>query len=1628
MTLAAGSRIGQYEIRGSIGSGGMGEVYRAHDPRLGRDVALKILPDAMAKDPEGLERFTREARAVAALNHPHIVTIFSTEEADGVRFMTMELIEGRTLDQMIPASGVSLAQFFDVSTALADALSAAHQKQITHRDLKPANVMVSNDGRVKVLDFGLARAAAAQPGTLEEEATRQRLTQAGTILGTMPYMSPEQIEAKALDHRTDIFSLGIMMFEMVTGGRPFRGDTSPALMSSIMREHPKAASEIRADLPGDVSQLIGRCMEKQARDRVQTAQEILIELKAQRRAWESGASSLRPRPTAGPSPKRARGEAPRGSELRIAVLPFTARPSGGDPESLADGLTEDIAAGLLRFPNLRVVSLSNASRVKGQAADASTAAQVGARYLLDGSVRGSGTSVRVSARLVDASTGIHMWAETFERSLAAGVFALQDDVGNRVIASVADSNGVLVRSMGAALKDRPWPELSNPELLIRAEAYFQRYRPDEHAVLRDAFEAAVERDPLDAQAWACLGMLVAHEHSFGINPRPDSHRRSREAANRALELDSTCSRGWVGLGLSDFLARDRAGVLAAAEKVIAINPLDTSKLAAAAIMLFGVGEVVRACAVARQAMSLHSHFAGWYRAPLMWQRYLAGEYVAALADAKGVNIETLRLGYSAAAAAAGQVGSAADARAAIDALARIDGRPPTSESERAQWSMWIWDETAVDHFMEGFDKALALATPEVAGKMPSGASNMASGPSRARVASGKTSPIGASREFSIVVNPFTASTAGSEVESLFHGLAEDVATGLSRFPYLTVQTSKDADARYVLNGSVRRSGDAVRFSVRLVDSDSGAHLWAENYDRTLKDKSLFDVQDDLTARVVTSVAGDSGALVRAMATPLLDRPIEELSPLEVVLRYHLFSVAPRIDEHARLREGLERMLATHPNHALGWACLSMLYALEASLGLNPLPDSQGRAYAAARRSVEIDPGCQLGWQRLVGGHFHSRDGHGLLLAAERVMPLNPLNQSAAMHVGMMLAVSGEWERGVSMIRRAMDIDPNHLGIFHIVLFIDHYRLGKYEDALAQVKRTNMSETALSGLSLAAAAGQLGRANEALASLESLRRDHPDYLPTEKVRSIWEYWLRDHELIERLVEGFTKAQALVQVEPRTPSGASKKPTSGASPAIAPATPSATMSGTASGRSASIAVLPFSDMSATKDQEWFCDGIAEEVLNALSQLKGLRVAARTSAFSFRGKSDDLKAIGEKLHVTTVLDGSVRRSGDRVRITVQLSDVANGYQLWSERYDRDLKDIFDVQDEIAKAISEKLRVTLAGDEEAAPRVVRHTENQEAYHLYLRGRYHWYARSKGAVQKAVECYEQAIAKDPDYPLPYVGLSDAFTIQALYGYEREVLVLPRAQASLARALTLNDRLADAYRAQGFMYIFLDWGMKAAVRALERSLELDPSSGLAHIWLGWPTWPGRDETAMAAAGRAQELDPLNVYVISLVGMISDFYGRAEEGVREVEKALEMDPGYFVGLYAAGGIYSRLGRHDDALRMFERGVEISGRTPFYLSYLAWAQARAGQFCEARAGLAELERRSRSEYVQPLQRAIVHAALGDMDRAFELLAEAVTVRNPWISSPRMPMFDGFRGDPRFAEHLRRIGHPDADLPPA
>jgi len=287
-----GKTLAHYEILELLGKGGMGEVYRARDTKLERDVAIKILPADLAGDPERLARFEREAKSVAAIDHPNIVTVYSVEETDGLHFITLQLVEGRTLSELLPRNGLALEKFFDIAIPLADAVSAAHERGITHRDLKPSNIMVSDDGRLRVLDFGLAKLAEEPPGvdSETEHATAHAadLTEEGQILGTVAYMSPEQAEGKRVDPRSDVFSLGILLYEMAVGERPFRGDTKISLISSIMKDKPVPVTEINRALPRHLGRILGRCLEKDPERRYPSAKDLRNDLEGLKFEVDSG--------------------------------------------------------------------------------------------------------------------------------------------------------------------------------------------------------------------------------------------------------------------------------------------------------------------------------------------------------------------------------------------------------------------------------------------------------------------------------------------------------------------------------------------------------------------------------------------------------------------------------------------------------------------------------------------------------------------------------------------------------------------------------------------------------------------------------------------------------------------------------------------------------------------------------------------------------------------------------------------------------------------------------------------------------------------------------------------------------------------------------------------------------------------------------------------------------------------------------------------------------------------------------------------------------------------------------------------------------------------------------------------
>ncbi len=684
---AVGDRLGPYEILARIGAGGMGVVYRAADTKLGRAVALKVLPPEMARDPERLARFRREARSVAALNHPHIVTLHSVEEVDGIHFLTMELVEGQPLDRLIPQGGFPVDRILEIASAIAEALAAAHDRGIVHRDLKPANVMLTDEGRVKVLDFGLAKEIHAAASASDVTLTLAGSTGAGIVMGTPAYMSPEQIAGRAIDHRTDIFSFGAMLYEMTIGQRPFRGLSQAELASAILRDNPHPLSKLRAGVPEGLERIVERCLQKNAADRFGSARELH--------------SKLRGVVTA----KQAHSGAIRAEEgFWVAVLPFAYAGANADLAALAEGMSEEIVTGLSRFSYLRVIARSSTLRYANQAVDVrAVGKELGARYVMEGSFRQAGSALRIAMQLVDTNSGSHVWAETYNRTFRPEeIFALQDDLVPVIVATVADTRGVLPRTMGELLRGREPEELTPYEALLRSFAYHHRVNAEEHAAARAVLERALQQAPGNADCWAMVSHLYKEEYAHGFNPRPDPIGRAFMAARRAVEIAPSSHLAYYALAAAQFFRREFQAFRNSAEHCIALNPMDGFTAGFLGFLIAYAGDWERGCALAERARRLNPHHPGWYWFPSFFDAYRKNHYRGALEVALKINMPGFWRTHLALATAYGQLGEREAAHNAVrDLLAIRPDFPVVAREELGKW----WDPQLIEHLIEGLRKA-----------------------------------------------------------------------------------------------------------------------------------------------------------------------------------------------------------------------------------------------------------------------------------------------------------------------------------------------------------------------------------------------------------------------------------------------------------------------------------------------------------------------------------------------------------------------------------------------------------------------------------------------------------------------------------------------------------------------------------------------------------------------------------------------------------------------------------------------------------------------------------------------------------------------------------------------------------
>jgi len=560
MALSAGARLGPYEILAPIGAGGMGEVYRARDSRLGRDVAIKVLPERLEQDPQALSRFEREAQAVAALSHPNILVLHDIGVQDGIAYAVTELLEGETLRERLSRAPLPWRKAAEIGAAIAEGLAAAHSKGIVHRDIKPANIFVTSDGRVKILDFGLARQkSAAAP---HEDTATLTETEAGTVTGTIGYMSPEQVRGGAVEAPSDIFSLGCVLYEMVAGRRAFSGSSAGDTMAAILKEDPPAIADTGRQAPAELGRVIDRCLAKNPAQRFHSAHDLAFALKGLLAAG-------------GDKPAAA---APRGVRLRLslaiaatvailaaagllywrshtaqsidslAVLPFANMGGNPDTDYLSDGITESLMDSLSELPNLKVMSRSAVFRYKGKEPDVRTVGrELGVRAVLTGRITQRGENLAVSAELVDVADNSHLWGEQYNRKLADAL-AVQNDIAHEIVDKLRLK---LSSEQKTRLVKR---QTENPEayrLYLKGRFYAGKITKEGIDKGLDYFHQAIALDPSYALAYSGISYAIAFEQDLFLAPQ-ETMPKAKEAALKAVELDDTLAEGHAELGSAYF--------------------------------------------------------------------------------------------------------------------------------------------------------------------------------------------------------------------------------------------------------------------------------------------------------------------------------------------------------------------------------------------------------------------------------------------------------------------------------------------------------------------------------------------------------------------------------------------------------------------------------------------------------------------------------------------------------------------------------------------------------------------------------------------------------------------------------------------------------------------------------------------------------------------------------------------------------------------------------------------------------------------------------------------------------------------------------------------------------------------
>jgi non-specific serine/threonine protein kinase len=621
--------ISHYRIIEKIGEGGMGVVYKAEDTKLGRTVALKFLPPRLLCDSEARERFEHEARAASALNHSNITTIYEIDEDEGRCFISMEYLEGRSLKSVIPAGVLSFEKLLDVALQVASGLDAAHKKGVVHRDVKSDNIFVTENGPAKILDFGLAKLKGISG-----------LTSTGTTLGTLQYMSPEQVRGGDVDCRSDLFSFGVVLYEMVTGSLPFTGDTEATVMHAILNVTPQPLARYRTGVPDRLQGLVEKALRKDIGNRYQSAADMKADLRDLLGSLRSGVAT-----SSGPE---------RSIERSIAVLPFKNMSPDPENEWFSDGITEDIIAHISKIADLKVISRTSVMRYKNtEKSIPEIGRELGVGAILEGSVRRAGNRLRIVSQLIDTGTDGHIWAETYDREMD-DVFDIQSTVAQKIAAAL---RAELSPQEKRRIEKKPTGDLTAYDCYLKGRDYYYRYTKPANETAVELFMKALELDASYAQAYAGLCEAYAHRSSYGLayswldrgiemglkalslDPGcVEAHRalsfayigkgwlrRAGDASRRALELDPNHASACATMGGVCMYRGQYAEALGWMKKSLNLDPSHADSYSDVGWVYLGLGDFFQAELWIRKALELQQDL-HWANSVLVWTYLAQGKF------------------------------------------------------------------------------------------------------------------------------------------------------------------------------------------------------------------------------------------------------------------------------------------------------------------------------------------------------------------------------------------------------------------------------------------------------------------------------------------------------------------------------------------------------------------------------------------------------------------------------------------------------------------------------------------------------------------------------------------------------------------------------------------------------------------------------------------------------------------------------------------------------------------------------------------------------------------------------------------------------------------------------------------